>query len=159
MSGCQKPFGKESADMTFLCTVSLQPRSPPPPPLLPSPPASHPLSTLDHAMRACMCSCTADNRLLHPPRVPSPHPPRSVAAVSICLLRDGSPPSPPSPPLPPSYSPSQCERVLKCLPALCNTDTGPQHTDEESGLWADRPGRKATLAISTAATSVLHKRL
>lgn len=142
LSGCQKPFGKASADMTFLCTISQQARSPPPPP----PPASRPLIPLDHARRACACAHQTTNPP-PPSKVPSPHPSRSVAAVSICLLRDGCLPAPPAPPLLPSYSPSQFERVLKCLPALCNTDTGPQHTDEESGLTDLRGKQRSRSAL------------
>lgn len=61
-------------------------------------------------------------------RAPATSPP--PAAVLICLF-SACPPPPLLllflrllllPLLPPSYSPSQCECVLKCLPALCNIE-------------------------------------
>lgn len=50
---------------------------------------------------------------------------------------------PPPPPPPPSFSPSQCECVLKCLPALCNTERPTAYWWR--GVWADRPERKQAL--------------
>lgn len=46
------------------------------------------------------------------------------------------------PSLPPFFSPSHCTSVLKCLPALCNTDKPTAYWWGESGLWAEKPARK-----------------
>ncbi len=132
---------KVITDVTFLCTLAF---------------TLHPLGACKHAHT---CSHLLKSPLSTPVlhfqrrlaergcrgrRAPAPPPP--LPAVLICLFSV----CPPLlllvlPSLPPSYSPSQCECVLKCLPALCNIE-GSQHTDEgESGLWADRPGRKQGL--------------
>lgn len=64
----------------------------------------------------------AGDGLLHPP-----------TRCSIDLFVQCLPPPPP-PLLPLSYSPSQCECVLKCLPALCNVERPTAY--RWRGVWA-----------------------
>lgn len=94
--------------------------------------------------------------------------------VSVCAAGDRHPPShcsidlfvhslPPLPP-PPSSFPYFLHPIFLLSVSLSSsallpyiTEKSPQHTDEESGLWADRPGRKQGFAaLLTAAQNCLY---